>query len=299
MRIFKVILTIIAGLSALLLVAACGDSQPEPTVTPVLSTPTAEPTAEATAVPTVTASEIEQFVRDSAPSSLSAADVGRIVDQLVASQSDQTGIRRPDLEKLVRDAFAEAEQETTLASDGPEDDNETSTPDVLFRYMNAVNQLYAGQADEAISAFDLIIRVHPDMARAYYYRGVAFYRAGFDEEALADLETAIDLDPESGEPYLQRGLIHYQNDDRQAAMRDFNSAIDLAPWLADAYRNRGVLFLNNGVVGPGVADLEQALRIYQFERKRDQVEELTALLDNPPNEPLQMLTSTDILPRLP
>lgn len=302
-------LTLIAGLTALFFMAACGDSKPEPTSTPVFSTPTPDSIVEPTATPpaSVTPSDIEKAVDkvlQEHRTGISIAELERLIEQelLTVQFPDGVGIDRDDLETMIEERLIPA-REALLAANRPasgeEDDNETSTPDVLFRYMGAVNSLYAGQNDEAIPAFDLIIRVHPDMARAYYYRGLAFYRSGYNEEAMADFDKAIDLDPESGDPYLQRGLIHYQNDDRQAAMRDFNSAVDLAPWLADAYRNRGALFLNNGVVGPGLADLDRALQIYEFERNRARFDEVMAILNDPPNEPLQMFTSTDLLPRLP
>ena len=185
------------------------------------------------------------------------------------------------------------------ASDGESEDGEESDPDVLFRFMNAVNTLYAGQNEESIPAFDLIIRVHPEMPRAYYYRGVAFYRSEQNEMAMADFEKSIDLDPESGDTYLQRALLHHDMGDSDAALDDFNTAIDLAPWLADAYRNRGALLINNGQSAPGRADLERALEVYLYERNQERVDEVRELLANPPEGPIEMFKATDILPRLP
>ena len=153
-------------------------------------------------------------------------------------------------ERWVEDELARALE---AAGDATEGDDDESEPDVLFRFMNAVNTLYAGQNEESIPAFDLIIRVHPEMPRAYYYRGVAFYRSELNDQAMADFVKSIELDPESGDTYLQRGLLHHDTGDKQAALDDFNTAIDLAPWLADAYRNRGTLLLNNGQAAPGRA----------------------------------------------
>ena len=150
--------------------------------------------------------------------------------------------------------------ESLAALESASDDE--SDPDVLFRFMSAVNILYAGQNEESIPAFDLIIRIHPEMPRAYYYRGVAFYRSEQIELAKADFEKSLELDPESGDTYLQRGLLNYDEGDERAALDDFNTAIRLAPWLADAYRNRGALLINNGQSAPGRADLERALWKY-------------------------------------
>lgn len=292
-------LTFIGVLSVLLFVAACSDSKPEPMSTAVLSTSTPEPTAAPKA--NLTLNDVKKAVDEAlkdGPEGVTAVDVKRIIDRTFPSGP---GVDTAALEKMIEEELIPA-REALLALNpegDDENDNETSTPDVLFRYMNAVNTLYAGQNDEAIPAFDLIIRVHPDLGRAYYYRGIAFYRAGFDEEAMADFDKSIELDPDFGETYHARGLLYYDLGDRQAAMGDFNQAIDIAPWLADVFRNRGALNLNNGLTGPGLADLERAREIYALERRRERFDEVQAILNEPPNEPLQMFTSTDILPRLP
>ena len=237
---------------------------------------------------TVTQADIEKAVQEALEekgTEITAADVEL-----------PSGVDADSVRKLVEDEVVRAVEAASDATEGDEDESE---PDVLFRFMNAVNTLYAGQNEESIPAFDLIIRIHPEMPRAYYYRGVAFYRSELTEQAMADFEKSIELDPESGDTYLQRGLLHYDTGNKQAALDDFNTAIDLAPWLADAYRNRGTLFINNGQAAPGRADLERALEIYLFERSQERVEEVRELLNNPPVGEIELFKATDILPRLP
>ena len=237
---------------------------------------------------TVTQADIEKAVQEALEekgTDITAADVEL-----------PSGVDADSVRKLVEDEVVRAVE---AASDATEGDEEESEPDVLFRFMNAVNTLYAGQNEESIPAFDLIIRIHPEMPRAYYYRGVAFYRSELNDQAMADFEKSIELDPESGDTYLQRGLLNYDTGDKQAALDDFNTAIDLAPWLADAYRNRGTLLLNNGQAAPGRADLERALEIYLYERSQERVEEVRELLNNPPVGEIELFKATDILPRLP
>ena len=292
MRHARTIISLMAALVALFVLSACGGDSPDPTPASSLSTPTAEADTDPTPSPeptvTVTQADIEKAVQEALEekgTDITAADVEL-----------PSGVDADSVRKLVEDEVVRAVE---AASDATEGDEEESEPDVLFRFMNAVNTLYAGQNEESIPAFDLIIRIHPEMPRAYYYRGVAFYRSELTEQAMADFEKSIELDPESGDTYLQRGLLNYDTGDKQAALDDFNTAIDLAPWLADAYRNRGTLFINNGQAAPGRADLERALEIYLFERSQERVEEVRELLNNPPVGEIELFKATDILPRLP
>ena len=299
----RFIIPLVLTLVALVALAACGGDSTDPTPAPSLSTPTAEPEPESapTPGPTVTLSQedienaVEQAIEEEG-TEVAAGDVDDLVDDVVRQFEGDSGLSIEALQEIIDESLAALES----ASDGDsEEDEEESDPDVLFRYMNAVNTLYAGQNEESIPAFDLIIRIHPEMPRAYYYRGVAFFRSEQHELAMADFEKSLELDPESGDTYLQRGLLHHDEGDEQAALSDFNTAIGLAPWLADAYRNRGALLINNGQAAPGRADLERALEIYLFERSEERIEEVRDLLDNPPAGPLEMFKATDILPRLP
>ena len=288
--------TVIILLGALIAVAAwaaCGGGDPDPTPEPSLSTPTAEAAADDSppAGPTMSEGDIEDAVQEALDEN--GADI-TFDDVELPSGVDPDSVR-----ERVEDEIARAVEEFEAAASDAADEEEESDPDVLFRYMNAVNTLYAGQNEESLTAFDLIIRVHPEMPRAYYYRGVANYRSEINDQAMDDFNKSIELDPESGDTYLQRGLLHYDLGDKQAALKDFNTAIDLFPWLADAYRNRGALLINNSQIAPGRADLERALEIYRFERDQERVEEVTELLNGPLTGPIEMFKATDILPRLP
>ena len=282
---------LIGALFALAAIAACGGSSPDPT--PVPSTPTAvsEPEPSPTPEPAVAVSQedIEKAVEEA----IEEKGTEVTVDDVLAVLEDDSDSTRESAEEMIAESLA------ALEAAGGESEEDESDPDVLFRFMNAVNTLYAGQNEESIPAFDLIIRIHPEMPRAYYYRGVAFFRSEQNELALADFERSLELDPESGDTYLQRGLLRHEEGDDQGALDDYNTAIGLAPWIADAYRNRGALLINNGQTALGRADLERALEIYRFERNEERIEEVRGLLDNPPAGPIEMFKTTDILPRLP
>ena len=293
---------LIAASAALLIYAACGGDSPAPTTAP--PTPTPRPAVEPTPTPQVEVTEeqiqnaVAAAIEERGPDT-AAADVQRYLE----SEMFPDGLEDvSDLEQRIEDQLAPALDDLAAATpDAPTDGEgeDESEPDVLFRYMSAVNTLYAGQNEESVSAFDLIIRVHPNMPRAYYYRGVALYRSDLHEQAMADFDKAIELDPESGDPYLQRGMLHYDAGDSASALRDFDRAIQLAPWLADAYRNRGAINLNEGRTNEGLSDFQRALEIYAFERNQERVDEARQIISDPPDEPIEMFKATDILPRLP
>ena len=127
--------------------------------------------------------------------------------------------------------------------------NPTATaqpPDVLFRYTNAVQLLRAAQYEDAIPQFGIVIRVLPDFAKAYHWRGLAYYN----------------------------------DDQKELALEDFNKAIELKPSFADAYRNRAVLYLNKGNIKSAIFDIEQALSIYQERGDSEKAKEVMNLLNN-------------------
>ena len=121
------------------------------------------------------------------------------------------------------------------------------TPEVqaLFEYSRAVNLLRAAQYEDAIPAYGLVIRLLPDFALAYNGRGVANYH----EERLGP------------------------------ALEDFNRAIELKPEFADAYVNRALVYRDQGDTESAIADLEEALSIYEADRDIVKRIEVSLLLD--------------------
>jgi tetratricopeptide (TPR) repeat protein len=52
-----------------------------------------------------------------------------------------------------------------------------------------------GNGEGALADFDRVARENPDMAEAYYYRGLAHLSLGHNAEAKADFEKMLQLDP--------------------------------------------------------------------------------------------------------
>jgi len=118
------------------------------------------------------------------------------------------------------------------------------TPDVLFRYVTAVQMLRASLYEDAIPQFDMVIRVLPNFAEAYH----------------------------------KRGICHYNENQENLALEDFNKAIELKEDFAEAYRDRGVFYRNIGDHQNGMNDLHKALQIYSKRENSEKIEELETLI---------------------
>ena len=111
----------------------------------------------------------------------------------------------------------------------------TATPQTaaLFEYMRAVRLLEIQEFDDAVTAFDLVIRKLPDFGRAYYGRGKAFYGDERTELALEDFETSIRLEPDHPGAFIARAKLHLDRDQREDARSDLDMALAVANPIRD------------------------------------------------------------------
>jgi tetratricopeptide (TPR) repeat protein len=102
----------------------------------------------------------------------------------------------------------------------------------------------------------------PVLANLYFFRGIAFSRAGKHRSAIADYSSAIELNPLWFAPYHNRGADYRALRQPKRAIADFNSVIRLSPRSADAYVARGVVYhLDLGQRRRAIADYNRALKI--------------------------------------
>ena len=84
--------------------------------------------------------------------------------------------------------------------------------------------------DKAIADFDEVIRLTPENADAYFYRGNAWNAKGAYDKAVADFTEAIRLDPKDGRAYANRGTVLLgMKGEYDKAIADFTEAIRLDP----------------------------------------------------------------------
>ena len=104
----------------------------------------------------------------------------------------------------------------------------TETEVAIHAFFSIGNILSdGGWIREAVSAYDMVLRLKPDFAEAYYNRGTAKTFIAEYEAAIADFDEAIRLKPEFVEAYYNRGLTK-STLNQLAAEHDLRTALKLA-----------------------------------------------------------------------
>ncbi len=148
---------------------------------------------------------------------------------------------------------------------------------------------------EALADLEQAIRLKPNFAKAYLFRGRVKAHLGDLTDALRDFEKAEDLgerssrlqserawaflklklydkaivsadkavegDPKSGRAYNVRGMIREAMGDQTAALREFANAIEADPNYTWAYNNRGNLHGRMGNRTEAIADYDTAIQL--------------------------------------
>lgn len=105
----------------------------------------------------------------------------------------------------------------------------TETEVTIHAFFSIGNILSeGGWIREAISAYDMVLRLKLDFAEAYYNRGTAKTFIAEYETAIADFDEAIRLKPEFIEAYYNRGLTKSTLSQLAAAKYDLQTALKLA-----------------------------------------------------------------------
>ena len=84
-----------------------------------------------------------------------------------------------------------------------------------------------GDFDKAISEYDTFIRLSPDQADAYMWRGCAYYLKGEDARAIEDYNKALTIDPANSFALYKRGLAYARLGNGPQALQDFRAALDI------------------------------------------------------------------------
>ncbi len=77
--------------------------------------------------------------------------------------------------------------------------------------------------------FDRVILIEPDIAEAWYRRGVVFYHDGKYDQAILDFEQALELEPRHFEAWLGLAAIFEAVEHREAALNAYRQVLKLFP----------------------------------------------------------------------
>jgi tetratricopeptide (TPR) repeat protein len=117
----------------------------------------------------------------------------------------------------------------------------------------------AADYQRAIAFFTAALRLNPDGAPLYAYRGDAYRLLCEYDLAIADYSQALDLNPATAPVLVQRAIAHRLKGDPPRCVADCDAAVALDPRQATAYSTRGEARLELGQLDEAVADFDTAV----------------------------------------
>lgn len=85
----------------------------------------------------------------------------------------------------------------------------------------------AGKFDQALNDFNAALKMKPNDATLYDYRGMAYRCKNMDDKAMQDFNKAMVLDPKFARPYRNRAMIYYDRGDFDKSLADLQKAKSL------------------------------------------------------------------------
>ncbi|MBC7812927.1 MAG: tetratricopeptide repeat protein [Burkholderiales bacterium] len=113
----------------------------------------------------------------------------------------------------------------------------------------------------AIADFTQAMRLNPNFAEAYYHRGAALRDDGKLDEAIIDFTAALHISPYYAEAYLSRGNAYVDKGDYDAAIANYYQALRFNPGYAEAYYSRANVYAEKGDPDAAIVDYSEALRL--------------------------------------
>jgi tetratricopeptide (TPR) repeat protein len=233
----------------IVLLAACGTPAPQV----ILPTPTAA--AQATAAPTVDLSA-ELNALKAGDTATAIAGLEKILANNPASAEAHLllgqAYYRADQKDKAQDQFLAAFQLNPAVA-LPLDSQDA---DEWLKIGNAHATL--SQLDEALAAYQTVLKIKPDKAAAYTNIGVVYYQSGKFDDAVQQMQKALEIDPSDAETHYMLGATYVQQQKLDEAEKAFNKAIELKPDLAAAYTGLGNVQLARKSFAEAVTTLQKA-----------------------------------------
>jgi tetratricopeptide (TPR) repeat protein len=118
-----------------------------------------------------------------------------------------------------------------------------------------------GDKQGAIQDYNQAIKINPNYDEAYNNRGWAKSALGDKQGAIQDYNQAIQINPNYDYNYSFRGVAKYELGDKQGAIQDYNQAIQINPNNANTYYFRGNAKSDLGDKQAAIQDYNQAIQI--------------------------------------
>ncbi len=128
------------------------------------------------------------------------------------------------------------------------------------RWESARKDLAQGQAAEAKTAFESLLKEYPNAADLHLFLAMSLLRLRDPQAAILEIKQAIGIDPNHIEARTLLGYVELEvRGDVEAAIKEYNKVIELRPDLPEAYSNLAVAQKKKGELDQAIASLNKAL----------------------------------------
>ncbi len=124
------------------------------------------------------------------------------------------------------------------------------------RYNLGFNKL-----NDAIADCDRAIALKPDLAEAYFTRGLSYFYLGKYDEALDSYDQALKIDPRMVNAYNSRGHTHFTRREWDLALPEYKRAIEIDPNYAPAHQNLATTYVEMGQYQLAIEEYDRALAL--------------------------------------
>ncbi len=133
---------------------------------------------------------------------------------------------------VLKEVFAEVDKIAEWLAD------DTNALEFMYTLQRGYAKFNNNDYESAISDFERALRLNPDSAYVYGYRGLAKVELGRSREAIVDFDQALRTDPSLANVYLGRGMAKENLGYFQEANADYAQAVQLEPEFAELFSSR-------------------------------------------------------------
>ena len=136
----------------------------------------------------------------------------------------------------------------------------------LDSYQAAIAKASDKDYEGAIALFNQTLQDQPDLAEAYYQRGLAHFKLGDFQAAISDYTSTLHIESDKAKVYFARGLAHLSAHQLDRAISDAKQAILLKPDYAAAYNLIGTVRQQQGADRKAITSYKKAVEFYLDQR---------------------------------